>query len=58
MTTTPDELLQDAYEEKHGYDQEVTCDNCPEVAVVRFWEGEAVYASDLDCDCGGRFRVE
>jgi hypothetical protein len=50
--------MKDAWEQEHGYNQEVFCDNCPESAVVRFWEGEAVYASDLDCECGGRFEVQ
>jgi hypothetical protein len=58
VSLSVDEAMQDAYELEHGYDQEVRCDNCQKSTFVRFWEGEAVYASDLDCDCGGRCRVE
>lgn len=58
MTTSVDEAMKDAWEQEHGYDQTVYCETCPESAVVRFWEDEAVYASDLECGCGGRFEVQ
>lgn len=58
MTTSLDEAMRDAYEQEHGYDQEVVCDSCRDALIVRFWEGEAVDKNELDCDCGGRLRVE
>ncbi len=58
MATSVDEAMQDAYEQEYGYDQTVYCDHCPNSAVVRFWQDEAVYASDLECECGGRFAAQ
>lgn len=56
MTTTPDELLQDAYEHQHGYDVDVACTHCSEITVVRFRDGEPVDESSMACPCGGGFE--
>jgi hypothetical protein len=57
VSTSPTEAARDAYEQTHGYRQEVKCSTCGEVWTVRFLEGEAVHDDSLNCHCGGRGEV-
>ncbi len=58
MTTSLDEAMQDAHEQKHGYDQEVICD-CGEAWMVRFRDGEPANERFMTCDaCGKQGAVQ
>jgi hypothetical protein len=57
MSTSATELMQDAHQREHGYDEEVRCSSCPEAAIVRFRDGEPVEESSMQCRCGGEMEV-
>ena len=57
MTFSVDEALQDAHEAEHGYDQDVSCSDCGEAAIVRFRDGEPTDESAMRCHCGGEFEA-
>jgi len=57
MSLSIDDVLRDDWQRVHGYQEEVSCDSCPETRLVRFLAGEPEDTNELDCQCGGRFGV-
>jgi hypothetical protein len=50
---SPDEALQDAWEQKHCHEVELACDLCPESWVVKVRYGEDLSHEDTRCPVRG-----
>lgn len=57
MTWTADDVMQDRADCELGYDQDVSCSNCGDAAIVRFRDGEPTDEAQIVCHCGGEYEV-
>ena len=57
MSSSDLQLKADAWEQTHGYPQEVKCSTRGEVWNAYFRDGEPVEDDSLNCHCGGRGEV-